>query len=164
MNTLPFAQNLLLWRLARGLSQAHVARKARIPQPNLSDLERGKRDVSLRTLRALAMALEIQPGLLADGVPPPRMAATVSTRRNALERIAAAVVDPAVTVSQAEREVVRLLRPLVWQRLRKTKSLRVLGPPGPRRTRLAWLELRARCPRPMIESLIQRITERAGRG
>ena len=163
MNTLPLAQNLLLWRLARGLSQAHLARKARIPQPNLSDLERGKRDVSLRTLRALAMALDIQPGILADGVPPPRMAATVSTSRNVLERIAAAVVDPAVKVSQAEREVVRLLRPLVWQRLRKTKGLRVIGPPGQRRTRLAWLELRVRCPKPMIESLIQRITEHAVR-
>lgn len=163
MNTLPFAQNLLLWRLARGLSQAQVARKARIPQPNLSDLERGKRDVSLRTLRALAMALDIQPGMLADGVPPPRMAAATSTSRSVLERIAAAVVNPAVKVSQAETEVVRLLRPLVRQRLCKTKNRRFIGPIGQRRTRLAWLELRARCPKPMIESLIQRITEHAAR-
>lgn len=154
MINLPFAQDLLLWRLARGFSQAQLARKSRIPQPNLSAIERGKRDVSLRTLRALATALNIAPGILADGVPP--AGATLATHRAALERIAAAVVNPAMPVAPAEREVVELLRLLVPLQQHRAHS-------GLRAVRLAWLTLRARVPKPVIDSLLQRVREHAAR-
>lgn len=64
---IPFGQAVLLWRLHRGLTQQTLAVKARVPRSNLSAIERGKREVSLRTLRSLALALEVRPGVLADG-------------------------------------------------------------------------------------------------
>ena len=70
METSPFGQTLFLWRLDRHLSQAALAQRAGIPRPNLSLMERGKREVTLGTLRALAVALDVRPGILADGVLP----------------------------------------------------------------------------------------------
>lgn len=51
-------------RLARGLSQADVARQAQISVSFLSLLERGKRDPTLRVLRKLARSLGSPFGLL----------------------------------------------------------------------------------------------------
>ncbi|HMF41326.1 MAG TPA: helix-turn-helix transcriptional regulator, partial [Polyangia bacterium] len=66
----PFGETVLAWRLARGMTQAELGRAARIPRPNLSAIERGDREVTLKTLRALALALDVRPGVLADGIPP----------------------------------------------------------------------------------------------
>lgn len=87
---MPFGETVLTWRLARGLTQDALAQAARIPRPNLSAIERGDRDVTLRTLRALALALNVRPGVLVDGEGPeaisqPRLG------RSDLERVAAAV-------------------------------------------------------------------------
>ena len=85
---LPFGETVLAWRLARGMSQAELASAARMSRPNLSAVERGDREVTLRTLRQLALALDVRPGVLADGIAP-----TTSGRplgRRALERIAGA--------------------------------------------------------------------------
>jgi len=79
---------VLAWRLARGMTQAHLAHAARIPRPNLSAIERGDREVTLKTLRALALALDLRPGVLADGIPP--VAANTPLSRARLERIARA--------------------------------------------------------------------------
>src|SRR6266700_81765 len=72
---LPFGETLLAWRLARGMSQAELAQAARMSRPNLSAVERGDREVTLRTLRRLALALDVRPGILADGVAPAASAA-----------------------------------------------------------------------------------------
>jgi len=85
---LPFGETVLAWRLARALTQADLARAARIPRPNLSAIERGDREVTLKTLRALALALDVRPGVLADGIPP--VAAKRALSRTRLERIARA--------------------------------------------------------------------------
>lgn len=67
---LPFGETVLAWRLARGLTQAALANLARVSRPNLSAIERGQREVTLGTLRALAVALDVRPGVLVDGVSP----------------------------------------------------------------------------------------------
>ena len=104
MNTLPFSDNLLLWRLARGLTQAGLAKRAKMAQPNLSDIERGAQDVSLRTLRALAYALAVRPGLLADGVPPPDQSGMPAVfDRQALERMAASIAGQRVVLRKGEQ-------------------------------------------------------------
>ena len=72
------------------MTQAELARASHIPRPNLSTIERGDRDVTLRTLRALALALDVTPGTLADGVSPHQSSSPL--RREAMERIAAAAV------------------------------------------------------------------------
>ncbi len=85
---LPFGETLLAWRLARGMSQAELAQAARMSRPNLSAVERGDREVTLRTLRRLALALDVRPGILADGVAPAAYGPPLG--RRALERIAGA--------------------------------------------------------------------------
>ena len=85
---MPFGEAVLAWRLVRGMTQADLAREARIARPNLSAIERGGRDVTLKTLRALALALGVRPGVLVDGVAP-----GVDSRamgRATLERVARA--------------------------------------------------------------------------
>jgi transcriptional regulator with XRE-family HTH domain len=70
------------------MSQAQLAQAARMSRPNLSAVERGDREVTLRTLRQLALALDVRPGVLADGIAP--AAAARPLGRLALERIAGA--------------------------------------------------------------------------
>lgn len=53
------AQNLRRKRLARGVTQEDLAARAGITQTFLSQLEGGKRNVSLDTVERLANALEI---------------------------------------------------------------------------------------------------------
>lgn len=53
-------ENLVpLWREYRGLTQVQLAKKAKITQAYLSDIERGKKPGSVKTLKALAKALNI---------------------------------------------------------------------------------------------------------
>src|SRR3989338_7535945 len=56
--------NLQTWRRRRGMSQAQLAVKAGITQAGISQLERGLREPTLRTVHKLAVALEIDPALL----------------------------------------------------------------------------------------------------
>ncbi len=84
----PFGETVLAWRLSRGMSQADLARAARVPRPNLSAIERGDREVTLKTLRALALALDLPPGLLVDGLMPD--AGALPLTRERLERVARA--------------------------------------------------------------------------
>jgi transcriptional regulator with XRE-family HTH domain len=84
----PFGETVLAWRLARRMTQAGLAQAARIPRPNLSAIERGDREVTLKTLRALALALDLRPGVLADGVMP--AGAPKAMSRESLERVARA--------------------------------------------------------------------------
>ncbi len=65
-----FGQNLYLWRVFKGLSQEELAKGSGIPRPNLSAIEKGKKEISISTLRALAAALGIDPGVLVNGIAP----------------------------------------------------------------------------------------------
>ncbi len=64
------AENIYLWRIFRKLSQEELAKNTGIPRPNLSAIESGKREPSIRTLRLLANSLKISPGMLINGTPP----------------------------------------------------------------------------------------------
>jgi transcriptional regulator with XRE-family HTH domain len=90
----PFGETVLAWRLARGMTQAALARAACIPRPNLSAIERGDREVTLKTLRALALALEVRPGVLV--VEASQTLASLFTRvTEKLDRRAAGIRAPA---------------------------------------------------------------------
>lgn len=144
---LPFGQTLLLWRRHRGLTQQQLAAAAHLPRPNLSAIEQGRREVSLTTLRALAMALNVSAGTLVDGLspgtgkPPP-------FSRAALERIAEAVAVGRPLCRSAERNVANLLQCVVGLRARRG---------GKRRAEAAWLTLHGRYPRTVVQTLLERI-------
>ena len=168
----PFGEAVLLWRLQRGLTQEELARRAGVPRPNLSAIERGQREVSLKTLRALAVALGVRPGVLVDGIVPQEEAGGLS--REAMERIADAVVRNAPLAEPKEQALADRLKYLVGSRLRaagpvtKGSTLR-LRPEGRltskgaarlgRVSDRAWLSLSS-YPEAVIESLVSRILER----
>lgn len=57
-----------IWREYRRMSQAELAKAARVPQPTLSALERGWRGVATATLQRIADALRVELGELARRV------------------------------------------------------------------------------------------------
>ncbi|MCF8496033.1 MAG: helix-turn-helix transcriptional regulator [Alphaproteobacteria bacterium] len=55
---------LKILRGHRGLTQAQLAEKSGLSRPYLTEIERGKKDGSVRALKALAEVLGVQSGLL----------------------------------------------------------------------------------------------------
>lgn len=160
---IPFNETLWLWRAHRGFTQEALARRARIPRPNLSAMEQGKREVSLGTLRALAVALDIRPGVLADGVPPALTEGGPPVlTREVMERIAAAVVAQKSLQDQYERRVANALQQIVRNRLAISKRhTRVRQ--ETRATQAAWVWLKATYSVAVVRSLLQRITDQQRR-
>ena len=158
---LPFNQALVLWRRHRRLTQDALARRARLARPHLSAVERGQRDVTLTTLRALAAALDLHPGVLVDGTVPG--AASPEPRplsRQRLERIADAVARGASLQDEEERALAGALAQIVGPLLNVKRGRRGGAQHRPRAARLAWLWLRAAYPPDVVRSLVQRIGER----
>lgn len=147
----PFSQNVLLWRVHRGLTQEGLSKRARITRPNLSAIERGRREVSLTTLRALALALDVSPGVLVDGISPASAQAHVFSRQ-ALERIADAVWKGIRLKSDREGKLAGLLKPLLHPRKNLSR--------GKRSSERTWLQLKSAYPAQMIQTLIEKVRDR----
>ncbi len=157
----PFHQTLWLWRLKRGMTQEALARQARISRPNLSAIERGKREVSLGTLRALAAGLRVRPGILVDGVPPASAHGRPhSLSRETIERIADAVAFDRQVKEANEQVTVEALRTLLGHRTRAVR--RQWGRPrtGRRGALAAWVRLKSLYGRVAIQTLADRVLER----
>ena len=155
---LPLGQTVWLWRRQRGLTQAALAKRAGIPRPNLSAIERDRREVSVRTVRALAAALALRPGLLVDGLPPDQEARPPLSRAT-MERIADAVAFGTRAATAAEQEVAEALRVVLGQR---TALIRRRGAPRTSRRAVmaAWAALTSRYGREALQSFADRIAER----
>src|SRR4051812_5845918 len=148
---LPFGDAVVAWRLARGMTQAALARAARVPRPNLSAIERGDRDVTLRTLRAIALALDVRPGVLVDGLAPQERKAL---GRPEMERVARATTRGAATEAPHEEALARHLRAATAaRRAGATRRRRRAGAAGDR----AYFRLRTLVDAPTLASLIDRV-------
>lgn len=148
----PFSETVLLWRLHRGLTQAELATASGVSRPNLSAIERGEREVTLSTLRALACALGTSPGALADGRSP--YGEPLSLSRNDLEKVAQA----AATGKDASTYdlLVRCLRAVTVSRRAIIKGGKT-QPESRLATEHAYLILKAMITSGTINSLIARI-------
>lgn len=111
-----------LWRRERNLTQEELAERAGVPRPNLSMIEQGARDLTLSTLRRLAGALEIKPGLLADGISP-QSAREKPWSRESLDRIARYLLGYRVELRPREREAAESFRPLIRRKLALKNAL-----------------------------------------
>jgi transcriptional regulator with XRE-family HTH domain len=160
---LPFGETILAWRLERRMTQAQLAKAAGIPRPNLSAIERGDREVTLRTLRALAIALGVRPGVLADGASPGQGAPPLA--RAALERIAAA--------AHAGDDLSGLSDPREARTASRLREVTRAWPGGGRRPRTrsrtraierAYFLLKTSESPETIASLVGRMSDRRGRG
>ena len=158
----PFGETVLAWRLARGMTQAQLAFAAGVPRPNLCAIERGDREVTLRTLRALALALDIRPGALVDGEMPGSGGPPLT--RGEMERIAqAAVTGEGLTNPRESTLSLRLSTALSAQ-------IGVAGPRGRSSKRLiagergrSYFLLRTSENPVALASLVSRVVEKAYR-
>lgn len=157
----PFAETVLAWRLERRLTQAELARRAGLPRSNLSAIERGEREVTLRTLRALALALEVRPGVLADGEMP--RASLARSTRAALERIAEAAARGLDLADPGEARLARHLRQAMSAQLGSTNRRTRQSRPYRRRADRAYLLLRAGVTPEVLASLVERVINQLGR-
>lgn len=100
------------WRRARGLSQAQLAAKAGLTQAAVSELERGYRAPSLRTVAKLAEVLRVSVSDLIQAD------ASETLPREAADRIASFIIQGAGRLRPAERRVADDVAGLVIQKLR----------------------------------------------
>lgn len=161
---IPLSRALYLWRTERGLTQEELARRAEVSRPNLSGMERGRREVSLQTLRRLASALGITPGFLVDGVGPLSrpLSRLLSGRfsREALERIADAAAGRGGGARGEERELADLLGTVTRGRVSVGRGAGEERRVGKRQMSAAWLSLRSACPPEVLQSLLERVRDR----
>jgi len=59
-----FGSAIRTWRTRRGISQHELARRANLQRSYISDVERGTRNASLRSVKKLADALKVSPQTL----------------------------------------------------------------------------------------------------
>lgn len=158
---LTFGDNILLWRLHRSLSQERLAALSDLPRPNLSDIEKGKRDVTLSTIRSLASALNVSPGTLVNAEPPKPEQWKENLTRESMERIANSVARGTYPRYSAERHISTLLKEVLHCSLQSVQNRKRHLPLPGRKSERAWLLLRALYPAETLDSLIMRSLEHA---
>lgn len=156
---LGFGESVYLWRVTRRLTQAGLARRAGLPRPTISALERGTLEPTLRTVRRLADGLGVRPGALVDGELP----AAVTPRRLSratLERIAACLVGGPAPHDAFERQVVAWLRELLRNRVAVATG-HPLRRGSARRERQSWLLLKHTLTSAELASIVSRLEKQA---
>jgi transcriptional regulator with XRE-family HTH domain len=137
-------------RLAKGLTQADIVRQTGIPQPNLSNIEKGKQDITLTTLFRLAKAFNVSPGEFLTPL------SAMSEKRSSLtrskvERIAKAAVHPQFKLSQTEQNIANDLRIIVPMPGKKA--------PGNKEVYRAWLALKKLYGHADLKTCIERVRD-----
>ena len=130
------------------MTQKDLAEKAGLPQPNLSNIEKGKQDITVTTLRKIAHALEMRPAEFFEE-DDDRKKARLS--RPMIEKLAKAIAGKKVSLTEKETAVASLFDDILPG---KNKSkVRI------QKMRQSWLELRKRLHPEEITALCQRIRE-----
>ena len=141
-------QNITSERLKQKITQAQLARSAGVSQPNLSAIEKGKRDMMVGTLKRISQALNVKASFLL-GEEEVRDALVLTRPR--IERIARLVIRGSDLKDRADDRMAALFRAL-------------LPAPGARRrsakqTLRSWLELRRLLDQNQINSVLGRIRD-----
>ena len=139
-----------LRRLQKGMTQQELAVAAGIPQPNLSNIEKGKQDLTVSTLRRIGYALDIR---LSDFFAEEEARAQKEIRftRSEIEKLAQAIVAGGVILNEAERQIVALFRQVLPKKIGR--------PSGIKKTQEAWIRLRQTLSASQIKGIHQRIRD-----
>lgn len=130
-----------------GLTQMQLARGAGLPQPNLSNIEKGRQDLTVATLIRIARTLGVSPGQFFEETKSPEVFFT----RTRIERLAHFVWNPAVPCSKEDLWIVERLRILVPGILKRGA--------GRMAVERAWFELRNRFTPAQIKLLTERVRD-----
>ena len=137
---------ITLLRKKRRLTQAGLARRSGVPQPNLSRIERGEQDPTVSTLLRICRALQIPAAELFR-----EKAESSTLGRASLERLARGVLGSPVRLSAEERKIAGLVRDLIPEPRRR--------PLSGQRVYAAWQELKNRLPEEKIRVLFERVQD-----
>jgi transcriptional regulator with XRE-family HTH domain len=119
--------HLMAWRRQRGLTQFELAQRAHLSRPYVSNLEKGKVDPTLSSLRRLAGALDVPLAQLIEGAPPAK-----TLGRQQMDRLARGALHPGTPAVRHLPEV-RVLARLLHDRRK------ALGLYTPKRRSLAGM-------------------------
>jgi len=142
---------ITLWRLERGLTQVQLARKSLVPQPNLSNIEKGKSDVTLGTLKKVAQALEIRIGELVEGTGPQYQGTRKPLTRSAYITIASAELNNKLPQDNFHQYLADRFRSIIPGLLPKRVSKNQLN--------LIWSNLKTSLTREEFNQILEKIQE-----
>jgi transcriptional regulator with XRE-family HTH domain len=138
-------------RRALGLTQAALALKTSIPQPNLSNIEKGKQDITVSTLRRISCALEMDLGDFFRNDKRSLKSQGLVFSRERTERLVKAVRGYEVPLKSSERKLVELLKQVMPRQNRKFQPARKLYH--------TWTQLRSGLAPVELKMLIERVRE-----
>lgn len=157
-----FGENVYLWRIFRGLTQGELAKKSGIPRPNLSAIESGKREVSLTTLRALADALGIGPGILVSGDVPVHFK-NVDFSRESLEGIVKiSLGEPVEYLPSSQKVISAMLSKIIRNRVNAKKGIYKNVLKGRQTYVINWLMLKSAVKMEILNNLLTRLDKHIG--
>lgn len=139
--------NISQHRSRKGWTQAELAAKVGIAQANLSNIEKGKRDLNVATLVRVAAALEVSPAQLIEEGPSPQK---LSLTRTQIETLAKAVVDPKMKVPSNLQELAGSFRVILPGAHPRVSSKKI---------QQAWTGLRQNFTSREIRGIFQRIED-----
>ena len=139
---------ILQYRMKRRLTQQELARLAAVPQPNLSNIEKGKQDVTVGTLQRIATVLGCSLSDFFREIE--REPESISFSRNRIEKLAEGIVAGQSGLTGQDAEIARL-----FQDLRP----HLAGQASPKRTYSSWRRLRALLSKSAIQSLHERVRD-----
>ena len=144
---LSLGQRIAEMRMKRGWTQTELSKLSKIPQANLSNIEKNKQDITVSTLRRIAHALEVDIRDFfneKDYLP-------VSLTRTSVEKMARAVNGAREKLNANEKNLVGLLKStLPGQSIRSCRT---------KETQQAWIELKKILPAAQIRALIEKARE-----
>ena len=136
------------YRMKMGLTQRELSRLVGVPQPNLSNIEKGKQDVTVGTLQRIASVLGCSLTEFFREVEKQPEAAGFSRER--IESLAKVIVAHKIPRQDEDAEIVRLFQDLMPHAASQAR----LG-----RTYQAWRKLRALLSKSDINSLHARVRD-----
>ena len=139
------------YRLQKGLTQAQLASQCGIPQPNLSNIEKGKQDLTVSTLIRIAGALEVRPGQFLEEEKS-KWEKPILTRKN-VESIAEAILNPKARVSKKLHYWAEFFRIILPQSASYAKS-------SSQKINVAWLKLKETFTSLEIKTIGQKVNDR----
>ena len=135
------------YRNRKRWTQTELAARVGMAQANLSNIEKGKRDLTVSTLLRIATALEVRPSeLIEEEMSSPSLALT----RPQIEGLAQAVVEPQRKASAEIKKWAPLFRIILPQAPSRVSV---------RKAQQAWVELRRHFSSQEIQGICRRIED-----
>jgi transcriptional regulator with XRE-family HTH domain len=147
---LTIGYQILVMRQEKGMTQAELAKKAGIPQPNLSNIEKGKQDLTVTTLRKIAYALETPvAGFFEDEAV--HRGTALKLTRPVIERLSRAIAHRDIPLNKEEQQVAEWFQDIMPGKSRKEMRAKKMY--------RSWFELKKRFSASAIQTICERVRE-----